>query len=313
MSLDEYLADIARVPMLTCDEEIILGTRIQEMMQILKSNGLEEQVSQKKIEESIQKLEPQSKNVVRKGLKARSRMISANMRLVVAVVRKVKTGQTHLTTQDMIQEGVIGLARAAEKFEPGRGYKFSTYAYWWIRQAVVRASESQERMIKIPASIQKTARQAKEAKERLVGELGRNPAITEVAREIGEDAEKIKKMLLLDVTVVSLDSKLNREEDGLALLDTISSACQEEEQEEDEDHPRAKFLLTLINALAPDEQELIKQRYGIGCQALSTKEIARINGVSEQAVRQKQQRIANKIRYVAAVFPSQEHFAKLSQ
>lgn len=306
MSLDDYIADIVRVPMLTCDEEIILGTCIQEMMKVLRDNGLEEQISQDNLKESIKTLQPKDRQAVKKGLKARNRMIAANMRLVATVARKIKTSQTHLTLQDMIQEGAIGLARAAEKFEPGRGYKFSTYAYWWIRQGIVRAGETQERTIRVPSNVQKTARQIREAKEKLSNRSGKSPTVTQIAEEIGEDAEKVKKTVLLDIAVISLDSKVNHGGDQVSLIELIPAGAAGGAIEEDDNLARVDFLLMLISALNPDEQELIKQKYGIGCQALSTKEIAEANGISEQAVRQKQQKITNKIRYVAGAFSSSE-------
>lgn len=306
MSLEEYLIDIVRVPMLTCDEEIILGTQIQEMMQALRDNGLEEQVSQENLKESIKTLQPGVRQIVKKGLKARNRMISANMRLVVAVAKKIKTAQIHLTIQDMIQEGAIGLARAAEKFEPGRGYKFSTYAYWWIRQGIVRAGETQEKIIKIPSNVQKTAKQIREAKEKLSNQLSKNPTIAEIAEEIGEDPEKVKKTILLDVAVISLDSKVSHGEDQISLIELIPAGGQEDSSNVKVNSDRLDFLLMLISALTPDEQKLIKQKYGIGCEVVSTKEIAEASGVSEQVVRQRQQKITSKIRYVAGTFSASE-------
>ena len=161
MSLDDYIADIIRVPMLTCEEEIILGTQVQKMMQVLRENQISEQISQQILLDSVDKFSKEGARAIKSGLRARDRMISANMRLVVAIAKKAKTTQIHLSTQDLIQEGAIGLARAVEKFEPGRGYKFSTYAYWWIRQGVVRATEYQEKAIRLPSNVQKTIRQIK--------------------------------------------------------------------------------------------------------------------------------------------------------
>lgn len=306
MSFEEYIADIIRVPMLTCDEEIILGTHIQEMMQVLRANGLEEQISQDNLKESTKKLQPKDRQAIKKGLKARNRMIAANMRLVATVARKIKTSQTHLTLQDMIQEGAIGLARAAEKFEPGRGYKFSTYAYWWIRQGIVRAKETQERAVRIPSNVQKTARQIREAKEKLSTQSGKNPTVAQIAEEIGEDPEKVKKTVLLDIAVISLDSKVNHGGDQVSLMELIPAGAPESTAEDGDNSARIDFLLMLISALNPDEQELIKQKYGIGCQVVSAKEIAEANGVSEQTIRQKQQKITNKIRYVAGAFSSSQ-------
>ena len=302
VSLEEYITDISRVPMLTCDEEIILGSQVQEMMQILRDNGIEDQISQECLSESVSNLSPQLRKAVKKGLRARNRMVSANMRLVVAVAKKVKTTQVHMTIQDMIQEGAIGLTRAAEKFEPGRGYKFSTYAYWWIRQGIVRAGEYQERAIRIPVNVQKIAKRGKEARASLHTKLGREPTFDEIAREIDEDPEKIKRAMLFDPVVISLDFRVERDSDSIALIETLSSEFVPVDEASEEPSERLDFILMLISALPEDEQILIKQKYGIGMEALSVKEMSEASGLSQQIIRQKQQKITNKIRYVAGTF-----------
>lgn len=302
MSLEEYIADISRVPMLTCDEEIILGCQVQEMMQVLKDNGIYDQISQEILSQSGNNLDANSRKIIKKGLRARNRMVSANMRLVVAVAKKVKTTQVHMTIQDMIQEGAIGLARAAEKFEPGRGYKFSTYAYWWIRQGIVRAGEYQEKTIRVPANVQKMAKRGREAKSILQQMLGREPTPEEIAEQIKEDPEKLKRCILSDPVVVSLDFRARGGSESAALIETLSAEVNEEGQLPDESSSKLELILRLISALPEDERILIKQKYGIGMQALSIKEISEASGVSQQIIRQKQQKITNKIKHVASAF-----------
>ena len=302
MSLEEYITDISRVPMLTCDEEIILGSQVQEMMQVLRENGIEDQISQESLLGSIKELDFDSRKTIKRGLKARNRMVSANMRLVVAVAKKVKTAQVHMTIQDMIQEGAIGLTRAAEKFEPGRGYKFSTYAYWWIRQGIVRAGEYQERAIRVPVNVQKIAKRGKEARTVLRMKLGREPTFEEIAQEINEDEEKTKRAILLDPVVVSLDFKARGESDATSLIETLVSEVAADEDTDTNSSSRLEFILMLISALPEDEQILVKQKYGIGMEALSVKEMSEAAGISQQSVRDKQQKIVNKIRYVAGTF-----------
>lgn len=306
MSLEEYSADIVRVPLLTCDEEIILGGYIQKMIKILRDNGLDEQISQKNLLDSTKNLSPEAKLVIKRGLRARSRMISANMRLVVAVAKKIKTTQTHLTIQDLIQEGAIGLTRASEKFEPGRGYKFSTYAYWWIRQGIVRATESQEKAIRMPSNMQKTARQIRETRDKLALALKKEPTVAEIAIDIEEDVEKVKRILLADSVVVSLDSNVSPNGDQISLLELIPASASDED---DDDSPeKINLVLTVISALPEEEQELVKQKYGIGCQPVSAKEIAETSGISKHAVRQKQQSIIKKIQYIVDTFFSSQIF-----
>ena len=306
MSLDDYLKDIARVPMLTCDEEIILGNRVREMIRVLRSNGLDERILRNNIFGSMKSLQPETRQVVKKGLKARDRIISANMRLVVAVAKRMKTGQVNMSMQDLIQEGAIGLARAAEKFEPGRGYKFSTYAYWWIRQAVARATEYQEKAIRIPVNVQKTAKQVAEVQAKLSAKLGKKPTILEIAEEMDEKPERIEKILLLNATVISLDRAPEAEAGQFFLVDAASCLHEEEIKELEELSIRAEFATKLVNALPREDQELIKKRYGIGMDPMTIKEIAEASGVSQQYVKQRHQKILSKIKLVANIFASAE-------
>lgn len=307
MSFEDYMRDVARVPLLTCDEEIILGTQVQEMMRLLRENQIADQVSDANLAESLKALDPQSRRIARKGLKARNRMISANMRLVVTIAKKSQARQVHMTLQDLMQEGAIGLARAAEKFEPSRGYKFSTYAYWWIRQAITRAIESQEGAIKVPAHIQRTIKQAKEAKARLSAELMREPSFTEIAEAINEESpEKIQTAVALNPVIISFDLKPSggraNLRDTCSLADIISADVESEIRENEDTCEKINFLLMTINALTKSEQQIIKQKYGIGEDQLSTKEIAEQIGCTPQAVREKLQIITNKLRFIVKSF-----------
>lgn len=302
VSLEEYIVDISRVPMLTCDEEIILGSQVQKMMQVLRENGIHDQISQESLLRSTSPLDASSRKIIKQGLKARNRMVSANMRLVVAVAKKVKTTQVHMTIQDMIQEGAIGLARAAEKFEPGRGYKFSTYAYWWIRQGIVRAGEYQEKTIRIPSNVQKIARRGKEVKFALQEMLGREPTPEEIAKQMNEDPEKVKRCIFSDPVVISLDFRIQGDGDSVALIETFASEADEDGEIPDELSNKIELVLALISALPEDEQTLIKQRYGIGMEAVSIRQMSEMHGIPQHVIRQKQQKIADKIKCVAKTF-----------
>lgn len=300
MSLEHQLADIARVPMLTCDEEIILGNRVQDMLKLLRERGISEHVSRENFSQIAENLDQEAKRIIKTGLKARDRMISANMRLVVAVAKKIKTSQLHMTIQDMIQEGAIGLARAAEKFEPGRGYKFSTYAYWWIRQSIARATEHQEKAIKVPAAVQKAAKQIKETREALILELKKEPTVLQIAEKMNEDPERIKKVMLLNASVISLDSGIKRYGDGSGLADIL--LANQESLDYLDESPRLDILLRVLDSLPSDEKLLMKQRYGIGMPPLSVKDMAAANKTTEQEIKQRYQEIAKKMKYVANIF-----------
>lgn len=300
--IEDYLEDIARVPMLTCDEEIILGNNIQKMMKVLKANNIKEPISGESVSESVIKnLSLEDRKTVKKGLKARNRMILANMRLVVTVAKKTRTGQIHLSLQDLIQEGTIGLARATEKFEPGRGYKFSTYAYWWIKQGIIRATEYQEKAIRVPSNVQKLDRQIKDAKYRLALRLKREPTVEEIAGEIRESAEKVKKVISVSMSIVSLDCMIQQDDSSTALADLIPADSGENIEDAESNAANLDLILILISALSEEEQNLIKQRHGIGCRPCTIKEIAEMTKSSEQSIRQKQQKIAQKIKYAAKI------------
>lgn len=304
MSIDDYMRDIARIPLLTCDEEIILGTRVQEMIKVLKANNLGDQVSSKNLNELTKDLTLELKRKIHIGLKARDRMISANMRLVVTLAKKAQAKQIHMMIQDLIQEGAIGLARAVEKFEPDRGYKFSTYAYWWIRQAIRRSSESQEGAIKVPAHIQKIARQASEARANLSEKFMKEPSFAEIAREIQEeqDPEKIKLAIMYNPLIISLDCRLQDGKDSHTLIDIVNTDDQAKSREEEEVAVKLDFVLMAINALTEPEQEIIKQRFGIGIEQCSIKEIAESKSITPQAVREKLQRIMKKLKFIVDSF-----------
>jgi RNA polymerase primary sigma factor len=272
----------------------------------LRDEGLDEQILQSNIASFIEDLDPATRRIIQKGLKARDRMISANVRLVAAVVKKVKTSQVHMSTQDLMQEGVLGLARAVEKFEPGRGYKFSTYAYWWIRQGIVRAGQYQEKTIRIPANVQKTAKQIAEVRARLSATFGKEPTIAEIASDMEENLEKVKRILLLDVATVSLDCVFESSSDNCSLLDLISSDRQGQAEEQENCAIRIEFAVRLVNALPEEDRELIKQKYGIGTDPMTIKEIAAANNVSQQSIKQRHQGIVDRVKLVAKMFAPTE-------
>lgn len=290
---------LADAPMLTAEEELILGGEVQKMMVMLQGHGMDGLLSAKKLAET--NLSTEEKKILKKGTKARERMISANMRLVVYVASRMATGHIHMKADDLIQEGAIGLARAVEKFDPTRGYKFSTYAYWWIKQSISRATENQETAIRLPSNVQKLAKQASAARDELVVSLGKEPSLGEIASALGEkDVAKVRRALLSSVRPVPLDIRLGDEADSRSLIDLVS-ADENQRADMEETAARIDFLAMLISRLPQEELVLITQKYGIGTKQLSVKEIAAANGMREQAVRDRHTKILNKIRYAAGM------------
>ncbi|MDP3794558.1 MAG: sigma-70 family RNA polymerase sigma factor, partial [bacterium] len=181
-----YLREIGRVPLLTGDEEKELAKRIDQ--------GEEE---------------------------ARQKLMSANLRLVVSIAKRYVGRSPNLTLLDLIQEGNIGLARAVEKFDHRKGYKFSTYATWWIRQAITRALADQARTIRIPVHMVETISKYTQVKRRLTQELGREPLAREVAVEMGMDVEKVHHLMKISQETLSLESPVGDDKDESYLGDFI--------------------------------------------------------------------------------------------
>lgn len=312
MSCEDYLKDIGRVPLLTPEEEIVLGGQVQAMIALLEHRNLGQQVSASSIEEVLQDLNQIEQRIVRNGLRARNRMVSANMRLVVAIAKRYANKQVHMAMQDLIQEGAIGLTRAAEKFDPARGYKFSTYAYLWIKQGMTRGCESQEGMIKIPAHLQRLIRKAGEIRIRLAATLGREPSFQELSDAMGEsDPEKLRGIvsmhLMMSPSILSIDIRVEgNDKSFVSLSDLINTEDEGEIRDDEESASRLSFVLMAIEALDPIDKELITRKYGIGVDPTSVKELAEMTGLTAQAVRDRQQQIANKIRYVVTSFVAPE-------
>lgn len=308
MSCEEYLKDISRAPLLTNEEEVVLGNTVQLMIKLLRLRGITCQLSLSNINEVLERLDRPERKIVKNGIKARNRIISANMRLVVAIAKKYVKKQVHMGMQDLIQEGAIGLTRAAEKFEPCRGYKFSTYAYLWIKQAITRGCEAQEGMIKLPCHLQRKIRQASEMRIRLLAELGREPSPEELSDKMGgEDPAKLKKIIsmsaLMSRSILSFDVRVQNDEGmPFCIPEVLRQDNDNEENDDDEDASRINFIMLAIQALDPVDKELIISKYGIDCEPASTNELAKKTGLTPQAVRERQQMAAAKIRYIVTNF-----------
>lgn len=311
MSCEDYLKDISRVPLLTAEEEITLGNKVQAMIRLLDSKGISQQMSAGNMSEILEILDKDETAIVKAGLKARNRMVAANMRLVVAIAKKYAGKNVHMTIQDLIQEGAIGLTRAAEKFDPARGYKFSTYAYLWIKQGMTRGAESQEATIKLPAHIQRIIRKAGEIRLRLIDTLGREPSFQEISEAMGENShKKIREIIAMSPVVISSDIKVANRSDSHgeelknagSLMDMVGFSQETNAEDEDTLAERLQFVMMAIQALDPVDRMLIVHKYGIDTKPASTKQLSELTGMTPQAVRERQQEITKKIRYVVTRF-----------
>ena len=194
-SISWYLSEIGRRPLLTPDEEIELGNQVQKMM-ILTEDG--------QLNEKINDFTTQQKRTIKIGRRAKERMMKANLRLVVSVAKKYQGKGLELL--DLVQEGSLGLERAVEKFDPTRGYKFSTYAFWWIRQSMTRAIDCQSRTIRLPVHLSERLASIRKVSRDLAHKLGAMPSRIEIAEAMEIDVEELDSVLRQALSTSSLDA-----------------------------------------------------------------------------------------------------------
>ncbi len=249
-SIQMYLREIGKVSLLTGEEEIALAKR-------------------------------KEKNDVN----AKKKLIKANLRLVVSIAKRF-TGRS-LSLLDLIQEGNIGLFRAVEKFDYRKGFKFSTYATWWIRQAITRALADQSRTIRIPVHMVETINRFNQTERRLVQELGRDPLPEEIAAEMEEDVEKVKHIKKISQETISLEASVGDDDDDSSLGDFI-----EDDKTITPDRVAALRLLgdhviKIIEDLTPREQKILEMRFGLTDGVAHTlEEVGQEFGVTRERIRQ---------------------------
>ena len=255
-----YLKDIGKVPLLTSDEEIELAKKVLEGDEY-----------------------------------AKSKLTEANLRLVVSIAKRY-AGRTSMQFLDLIQEGNLGLLKAVEKFDYSKGFRFSTYATWWIRQSITRAMADQARTIRIPVHMVETIHKLTRAKRQLLQELGRDPKLEELAKAMDMPEEKVAEIQKIAQEPISLENPVGEEEDS-KMADFIEDETIKSPVEVATQNLLREQLLAVIETLTPREQKVIRLRYGLDDSHPRTlEEVGKEFNVTRERIRQIEAKALRKLR-----------------
>ena len=286
-----YLKEIGKVPLLTADEEVNLASAMSAG-NLAKARVAEAEENGETIPaEEMNELQ----SLIKQGEKSKQKLAEANLRLVVSIAKRyVGRGMLFL---DLIQEGNLGLIKAVEKFDYTKGYKFSTYATWWIRQAITRAIADQARTIRIPVHMVETINKVIRVSRQLLQELGHDPSPEEISEEMGMPVDKVREILKIAQEPVSLETPIGEEEDS-HLGDFIPDEGASEPSEAASFTLLKEQLVDVLSTLTPREEKVLKLRFGIEDGRTRTlEEVGKEFNVTRERIRQIEAKALRKLRH----------------
>jgi RNA polymerase primary sigma factor len=285
-SISLYLKEIGRVPLLTAEEEVSLAKRMErgKDARLRLTQGVDDPAERERL-----------LNAVKDGQAAQEHLIKANSRLVVSVAKKyVGRGVPFL---DLIQEGNIGLIRAVKKFDYRRGYKFSTYATWWIRQAVTRAIADQGRTIRVPVHMYEQINRLTRTSRQLVQELGRDPTTEEIADRLGVPPRKVEQIIRVSQRPLSLEMPVGEEEDSY-LGDFIEDAEADSPTDSASQTMLRQVIDEIFESLTPREVRILQLRFGlVDGYSYTLEEVGKKFGVTRERIRQIEAQALGRLRH----------------
>jgi RNA polymerase primary sigma factor len=298
-SIRLYLQEIGRIRLLRADEEIELARKIADLLELERIREkllgeLEREPKDNEWAHAVEMNPQQFRHRLYLGRRAKDKMVQSNLRLVVSIAKKYMN--RGLSFQDLIQEGSLGLIRAAEKFDHEKGYKFSTYATWWIRQAITRAIADQSRTIRLPVHLYETISRIKKTTKLLSQKMGRKPTEEEIATKMEMTIEKLRFIAKSAQLPISLETPIGKEEDS-RLGDFIEADGEMPEDQVSKNLLR-EDLESVLDTLSPRERDVLRLRYGLDDGRMKTlEEIGQIFNVTRERIRQIEAKALRKLRH----------------